>query len=59
MAILKVRIKGGQVQHQAEGFTGRDCQEVAEAYLARLGLEVSDASEEPTEVAEQTEVHEG
>ncbi len=59
MATLKVRIKGGQVSHQASGFPGQDCQEVGEAYLRRFGLDSMDAHEEPTETDTHTEAHEG
>ena len=59
MALLKVRIHKGQVEHQAEGFAGRDCQEVGEAYLNRFGLNANDAHEEPHTTDEQTETFEG
>ena len=59
MPVLKVRIKGGKVQHQAEGFPGQDCQQVGDAYLRRFDMGLTDAHEEPTETEEQTEAHEG
>ena len=59
MPTLKVRIHGGKVEHQAEGFTGQSCQEVGEAYLNRLGMSMNDANEEPTEVIEETEQFDG
>lgn len=58
MPTLKVRIQGGKVKHHAEGFTGKSCQEVGEAYLNRFGLGVSDVEEEPREVEEEIEVSE-
>lgn len=55
MAKLTVRIHGGKVEHKAEGFAGKSCREVGEAYLQRLGMSMNDANEEPTEVIEETE----
>ena len=59
MPTLKVRIKGGKVEHQAEGFSGQDCQQVGEAYLRRFDMGLTDAHEEPTQTEERTEAHEG
>ena len=45
--------------HEAVGFQGRDCQEVGEAYLARLGLDMNDANEEPLETEEEHQAFDG
>jgi len=59
MAKLQIRIKGGKVEHHAEGFSGRDCQQVGEEYLRRFNMGLSDTGEEPMEVEEQNEAYEG